>query len=328
MKKLVVGIAMTAGGGGQILKSFYHEANDGQDAYTFIVHERMAQPSTATMHVKTIRATRHLMRYFYYLIYIPIYILVHDIDEVLVLDNLAIFTWGKPLTLYLQQALPFYDTSKYDVSAKMRLKISLLRRRILKGIRRANTVIVQTEAFRDQLVSHHGISSSKFEVVSPKIQEYAVDSLVITPRDKVTQWIYPSDAYFYKNHAMIVNALEMIYQHDSIGARIKFTLPDDSTSGIEPLRSVVHEENLPIDFVGKLTHEEVFQAYCEGGLIFASSIESCGLPLLEARALNRPIIALDTDTTREVLAGYPYVRYFKNESELVEILMVFSNTLN
>lgn len=62
-------------------------------------------------------------------------------------------------------------------------------------------------------------------------------------------------------------------------------------------------------FEGVMPHEKLLEYYKSSkGLLFPSSIESLGLPLLEAARFGLPIIASDLDYVKEVLDGYEGVR--------------------
>ena len=63
-------------------------------------------------------------------------------------------------------------------------------------------------------------------------------------------------------------------------------------------------------FLGRLTPEEMKAVYSRSVLVFPSYLETVGLPLLEAKALSRPIIAADLEYARESVGDYDEVHYF------------------
>lgn len=81
-------------------------------------------------------------------------------------------------------------------------------------------------------------------------------------------------------------------------------------------------KNLPIDLIGPLTKDEVYDFYQKSILLFPSYIETVGLPLLEAKKHHAPIIAANLDYAREVLNDYDKVKYFNpDDPEKLAMLM-------
>ncbi len=62
--------------------------------------------------------------------------------------------------------------------------------------------------------------------------------------------------------------------------------------------------------MGSVPREQVFEFYQNSILIFPSYLETFGLPLLEARLFNGPIIASDRPYAREILEGYSNADFF------------------
>ena len=76
------------------------------------------------------------------------------------------------------------------------------------------------------------------------------------------------------------------------------------------LMEKVRAHRLPVSFLGRLTPEEMKAVYSRSVLVFPSYLETVGLPLLEAKALSRPIIAADLEYARESVGDYDKVHYF------------------
>lgn len=63
-------------------------------------------------------------------------------------------------------------------------------------------------------------------------------------------------------------------------------------------------------FEGIIKHDNLLSYYkSAAALVFPSSIETVGLPLLEAAAFGLPVLAADVDYAYEVLNGYDGVVY-------------------
>lgn len=65
----------------------------------------------------------------------------------------------------------------------------------------------------------------------------------------------------------------------------------------------------PTTFLGRLRGHPLAQAYRTADVVaFTSTTDTVGLVLLEAAALGRPVVAVDTRASRDTLAGYPRAR--------------------
>ena len=76
------------------------------------------------------------------------------------------------------------------------------------------------------------------------------------------------------------------------------------------MHNIVKQNELPIEFVGSLTREQVFDFYSKSILLFSSYIETVGLPLVEAKMHKTPILVSDCEFAHEVLDDYQNVDYF------------------
>ena len=83
-----------------------------------------------------------------------------------------------------------------------------------------------------------------------------------------------------------------------------FTLKGDENKCVSKLFNEAKEIRLPIEFVGSLSREQVFDLYTKSVLIFPTYIGTFGLPIFEA-ILHRDIIfASDCQFSHEILYKY------------------------
>ena len=131
----------------------------------------------------------------------------------------------------------------------------------------------------------------------------------------------------YKQHKTIILAVKYLRDNNSgIGERIRvhFTV---TSQDFPDLYRFVHSNNLEnqIIFQGKIPHEKLLEMYQSSvGLLFPSTIETLGLPLIEAARFGLPIIASDMDYAKEVLDGYEGVEFipYNNYTEWAEQMKV------
>lgn len=113
-------------------------------------------------------------------------------------------------------------------------------------------------------------------------------------------FFYPADTVGHKNHTNLLRAWALLQKAGS-DAQLCLTI-----DGAE-LDAVLAEIALPrtavgnVQALGRLSRQEVLTRLAEASaLIFPSTAETFGLPMLEACAMGKPIIASERDFVRDV----------------------------
>lgn len=186
----------------------------------------------------------------------------------------------------------------------------------------ASTIIVQTGAIANDLVKSYPSIKNKI-VISPQPVPNWLNKNLVKPKTKSNDKIrlfYPAAYYPHKKHSF----LKSISEYLDLNA-INF-------SGIEILVTLKKEDFQDLAFIpflknlGQLSSEEMNSLYQEvDALLFLSSMESYGLPLIEAVSLNLPIITVDFSYSRWVCedAAYYFEPYSVNS--FMEALDNFKN---
>ena len=150
------------------------------------------------------------------------------------------------------------------------------------------------------------ITPERVQVIRPNLPFIDINSIVakkIAENKKL--FIFPATAFEYKNHKIILDAVELLKKEESdIEDKIEiiFTVPSESMIA----KKVCDKElNTIIKCIGSVPYEELLSYYkrCDG-VLFPSKIESFGLPLVEAALFGVPIIAADLPYAKEVLERY------------------------
>ena len=206
-------------------------------------------------------------------------------------------------------------------------------------------VITQQSAIAAYLTKAYGLDRKKVWVFPPvdyllkknKVQEpglpksaptaitQAIDlpvkSVEITPYT----FIFPATAFYYKNHAVIIEACRILQkQNPGIAYRVLLTLDGSENKYVQKLVENVRKELPQIMFLGFIKRDLLFNLYNEADcMIFPSFLESWGLPLTEFAGLNKPIICADLPYGRATLAGYHQAIYFDptNPHELAHLML-------
>jgi glycosyltransferase involved in cell wall biosynthesis len=187
--------------------------------------------------------------------------------------------------------------------------IKFLFARLLFGInsKYSSAFIVQTPLMRDMLALSYPSIAKKIVVISQPAPQWLLHVSLDKPEkpyfDGSLRLIYPATEYRHKNHQL----LSKIKLNAGLQWPIKY------------LKITVSADKNPnptiawLQCVGLLSGEEMVQAYSEvDALLFLSTDESYGLPLVEAMYLNLPIICSDLPYAR-TLCG-PEAIYFDPNS--------------
>lgn len=113
-------------------------------------------------------------------------------------------------------------------------------------------------------------------------------------------FVYVADGEAHKNHRALLAAWQLLAQ-EGLHPSLALTLsPRDAVLKRE-LEALVVESGLRIKDLGQIPHENVLSLYATArAMIFPSTSESFGLPLIEATHAGLPILASELDYVRDV----------------------------
>lgn len=312
MNILVYDVAASSSGALSVLQEFHgkYSASHDNNKYFFVI----STPELAeTDNVKVLRypwvkkSWLHRLVFDYF--YAPKILDKYNIREILSLQNVIIPSTNLPQTLYLHQPLPFVEYRFSFFSNKIFwIYQNIIGRLIKNSAKQANKVIVQTNWMKKACVDQCGVDSLKVEVQTPQIDTSKIKKYMATEESRKT-FFYPATALNYKNHITLLNASKLLIDKGINDFNIILTIKGNENKLAKELYSFAEQNKLPIEFRGVIPREEVFYIYSKSVLVFPSYIETFGLPLLEARLSNTPIIAGDTIFAREILNSYEDVSF-------------------
>jgi glycosyltransferase involved in cell wall biosynthesis len=251
----------------------------------------------------------------------------YKIDKVFSLQNTIIKKINIPQVLYLHQSLPFCEF-KFPFYANMKLWIyqNIIGKEIYKSIQRAQHVIVQTNWMKKACIIKTNIKSCNVSVAQPHLDFICHQKYLIT-KESTKTFFYPAAFMEYKNHKIIVEACVRLQQRGIKDYKVVFTLAGNETKKIKMLLKKIQAMQLNIEFVGRMTKEQVYEMYTKSILLFPSYIETFGLPMLECKMCNGVIIASDYAFSHEILDGYPNAYFFNpfNALQLANLMQKFIN---
>lgn len=188
---------------------------------------------------------------------------------------------------------------------------------VTRSIHTNVSFVVQIPSIKDAFLKRFSITEDKVYVIPPEVQaiDYAEVSLMQFADGK-RHFIYPATPLLYKNHQLLLQALQLIKSRDvSLFKRIRLhlTLHENNALGLKELAC-----NLGVDeaivFEGVLPFQQLLSYYKSmDALLFPSYIETFGLPLLEAAGAGIPIVASDLPYAHDVIGGYEGVSFLNYE---------------
>jgi len=115
-------------------------------------------------------------------------------------------------------------------------------------------------------------------------------------------FLYVASGEPHKNHRCLIEAWCLLAK-EGIFPSLKLTLDKVYFSELSHwAQQQIEQYQLNIENLGSLPHKEIIQLYKQvTALIYPSTFESFGLPLIEARKAGLPILAAELDYVRDVI---------------------------
>ena len=230
---------------------------------------------------------------------IILYLLTRNNQTILCFHNLPpILSQSKNIFIFLQNRLILIPISQISFFSKLFL-INILERLIIKLLGyKATYYIVQTESMKNLLFANLRRHNNLKILVLPFFEKITNDQKNVN--EKIFDFIYISNSEKHKNHLTLLDSWALLAENG-----IKKTLALTIKAHEAKLEAKISDINskhgkLIINF-GNVSHADALDLYSKSNaLIFPSKEESFGLPLLEATALNMPILAPELDYVRDV----------------------------
>ncbi|QRX84565.1 glycosyltransferase [Glaciimonas sp. PAMC28666] len=167
---------------------------------------------------------------------------------------------------------------------------------------RVSQYIVQTPSMK-QAVTHWCGALFPRIITEVKVLPF-IDSLPVFPLDKrpspVWDFVYAADGEAHKNHRILLMAWQLLAQ-EGLYPTLALTLGARDSELTRHIEIAAIEGKLNITNLGQRRRDEVLAIYASASaMIFPSTSESFGLPLVEAANLSLPILAAELDFVRDV----------------------------
>lgn len=217
-------------------------------------------------------------------------------DTVLCFGNLPpLFSLRGTVVLFIQNR-HLIDGVPSGFSRRMKLRLLAEQTWLKSRLANVQRVVVQTPTMQRLVRKHLGVGADviPFHAAAVRLPGGTGSSRY--------DFIYVSSGEAHKNHAMLLKAWTLLAE-EGIRPHLCLTLSEQRDARLcSRIAAASAEYGLRITNVGTVGFERVSELYASAdALIFPSIGESFGLPLLEAAALQLPIIAPEADYVRDVV---------------------------
>lgn len=226
-------------------------------------------------------------------------------DLVLCFGNLPpLFKLRGHAVVFVQNLYLINDVSLKGFPLRVRLRLAIERLWLSSKMSNVSEFIVQTPTMKRLLdVKTRGKIAVR---VLPFVAEpNGYVRSVPQPKAKKQNncdFVYVASGEPHKNHRRLVEAWCRLAE-EGLFPSLCLTLDGARFAGLcQEIELARQRYGLKIVNVGGLSHQDVLALYKKvGALIYPSTFESFGLPLIEARQANLPVLASELDFVRDVL---------------------------
>ena len=224
-------------------------------------------------------------------------------------DTVLCFHGLPPLLPTAAQILVFQQNKNYlglnslnQFALKTRVRL-IFERFVSRVFRhRVTEYIVQTPSMQHALSQWYGARTLS---EAPVVRVLPFVNALLNPSDRnsvMLEWdfVYVADGEAHKNHRTLLSAWRLLAQ-EGLYPSLALTLSSRDAALKFNLKAIAIESGLRIKDLGQMSHENILDLYTKSNaLIFPSTSESFGLPLIEATHLGLPILASELDYVRDV----------------------------
>jgi glycosyltransferase involved in cell wall biosynthesis len=216
-----------------------------------------------------------------------------------------------PQLVYYHQMLPLSDY-RWNLFSKTEYLLFLYKHFypffIFRYINVNTLFIVQLPCIKEAFIKRFSYDPQKIYVIPPEMKIISMEKIPSWHfNDNFVHIIYPATPLVYKNHRVLLKALELLRNRKkSLFSKVKlhFTFEKNNSIAIVS-QAIMLDVGDAIVYDGIMPYDKLLSFYKGAdALFFPSIIESYGLPLLEAANVGLCIYASDLPFSHDVLGHY------------------------
>lgn len=190
----------------------------------------------------------------------------------------------------------------HGLPPRVKVRISLERLWLSAKMRNVHELIVQTPSMKRLL----GARSSASVTILPFMESHEDYARELPPSEmlqaKEFDFFYVASGESHKNHRRLIEAWCLLAD-EGFNPSLKLTLDRGKFPELcDWIERLAGQYRLNLENLENLPHKEIIELYARArALIYPSTFESFGLPLIEARQARLPILASEMDFVRDVV---------------------------
>lgn len=230
-----------------------------------------------------------------------LWLALHDVTPRLKADIKAV---------YCHNPSPFYKISRREARMDIKFFLFSLFYKVLYSINinSNNYVIVQQNWLREEFKK---ITRSQIIVAYPEKKPFpnTLQQSTDMSRSKNFLFYYPAFPRVFKNFEILLSAAAILSQKRK-DFEVRITISGNENAYSKLLFEKYGKVDV-VKFIGLQRYEDNMRLFSlMDCLIFPSKLETWGLPLTEAKAYGKPILAINLKYTYETVNIYDKVKYF------------------
>ena len=230
-------------------------------------------------------------------------------DIWLSLQDITAWVEAPRQAVYCHNPAPFYKISLREAWLEPKLLMFNLFYRYLYGIdiQRNNYVIVQQEWLRQEFKRLFAVRNVlvAYPVVAAEQNKMSTEKNI----GKNFVFFYPALPRVFKNIELVCEAAKYLNKAGISGFEVRLTL--DGSENRYAACLIKRYANIDgIAFIGRQNHREMTSQYAESDcVLFPSRLETWGLPISEAKALDKPLLIAELPYAHETVGTYDKVSF-------------------
>jgi glycosyltransferase involved in cell wall biosynthesis len=214
--------------------------------------------------------------------------------------------------VYCHNASPFYPFRMKDMLLSWKFGLFNLFYGFLYGIniRKNDFVVVQQDWMRKIFLSKYGVRNVVVAHPSVDLSVFSTAEDSQLDAHGNYRFFYPAFPRSFKNVEQILNAARRLERSNFDRFEVWLTM-DGTESPYSAEVKQQFSDLTTVKWMGVLPRTRIVELYRQSNcLIFPSRLESWGMPITEAKAAGKPIMAIDLPYAHEAVSGYDKVAFF------------------
>ncbi|WP_340613770.1 glycosyltransferase [Xenorhabdus thailandensis] len=316
MNIIIYATAAVEGGALSMLKDLLNFIKKDNNYYTVCINESIKEDliSATNISYRTIDTKSTYKRIYFDFWGFSNCFDISTYDAVINLQNIPVRT-NLPQFLFIHQPIPFSNITFSILSKKERNLLMykyIYASLIAFNKKYISHCLVQTNWMKDAVAKKIKLNKELIHIIKPDIKiDYSKIDMTET---KVNDFIYPAASYSYKNHLILIEAMNILGIDflDKHNFRLLLTIKRNEIPKLNNLIKNYDLDNYVL-FSGHISRDKVLNLIIKSrAMLFPSNLETFGIPLVEAAKLNTYIIASELPYSKEVLNNYNYVDFCNN----------------